>query len=103
MEWKNMLDLRLPFWLDDIQRLKQKTEQVAQREYAASKDPFSIALYYVLLGKTKLLSGLFRVAKELKIAELLANDFTEERWKSAAIKNAFVLKSKQRLRGCVHS
>ncbi|KAF0734348.1 hypothetical protein Ae201684_008950 [Aphanomyces euteiches] len=96
MEWKNMLDLRLPFWLDDIQRLKQKTEQVAQREYAASKDPFSIALYYVLLGKTKLLSGLFRVAKELKIAELLANDFTEERWKSAAIKNAFVLKSKQR-------
>ncbi|KAF0720785.1 Aste57867_64 [Aphanomyces stellatus] len=96
MEWKHMQQLRLPFWLDDIQRLRQKTEQVAQREYAASKDPFTVALYYVLLGKTRVLSGLFRLAKESKIAELLVNDFSEDRWKAAAIKNAFVLKSKQR-------
>ncbi|RHY34075.1 hypothetical protein DYB32_001166 [Aphanomyces invadans] len=96
MEWSLMQKLRLPFWLDDIQRLKQATEQVANREYAASKDPFSIALYYVLLGKTRLLSNLFRLGKETKIADLLVNDFADDRWKAAAIKNAFVLKSKQR-------
>ncbi|ETV99253.1 hypothetical protein H310_07999 [Aphanomyces invadans] len=96
MEWSLMQKLRLPFWLDDIQRLKLATEQVANREYAASKDPFSIALYYVLLGKTRLLSNLFRLGKETKIADLLVNDFADDRWKAAAIKNAFVLKSKQR-------
>ncbi|EQC36557.1 hypothetical protein SDRG_06005 [Saprolegnia diclina VS20] len=94
--WTEMRDLRLPFWLDDLAKLREKTEQVAQSAYAASKDPFDVALYYVLLGKTRLLAGLFRLAKENKIADLLTNDFDDDRWRTAAIKNAFVLKSKGR-------
>ncbi|OQR97751.1 hypothetical protein ACHHYP_10081 [Achlya hypogyna] len=94
--WLDVRDLRLPFWLADVGKLREKTEQVAQSEYTATKDPFQVALYYVLLGKTRLLAGLFRLAKEPKIAELLANDFAEDRWRTAAIKNAFVLKSKGR-------
>ncbi|OQS04943.1 hypothetical protein THRCLA_02860 [Thraustotheca clavata] len=94
--WAVFRDLRLPFWVEDLSKLKQKTELVAQFEYAATKNPFEVALFYVLLGKTRLLSGLFRLAKENKIADLLANDFTEDRWRTAAIKNAFVLKSKGR-------
>ncbi|RQM26586.1 hypothetical protein B5M09_003012 [Aphanomyces astaci] len=96
MDWHRMQKLRVPFWLDDIARLKQTTERMANRAYAATKDPFAVALYFVLLGKTRLLSNVFRLAHETKIADLLANDFDDDRWKAAAIKNAFVLKSKQR-------
>ncbi|KDO23563.1 hypothetical protein SPRG_10758 [Saprolegnia parasitica CBS 223.65] len=83
--WDDVRDLRLPFWLDDTAKLREKTEQVAQSAYAASKDPFDVALYYDSFDWPR-----------NKIADLLTNDFADDRWRTAAIKNAFVLKSKGR-------
>ncbi|POM73732.1 Hypothetical protein PHPALM_9397 [Phytophthora palmivora] len=36
------------------------------------------------------------MANESRISELLSNNFADLRWKNAAIKNAYVLKTKQR-------
>lgn len=96
MTWKEMKQLRLPFWVKSISKLQQFTEKAAQTEYASTRDPFHVALFYVLLGKTKLLASLFKMANESRISELLSNDFANPRWKNAAIKNAYVLKAKRR-------
>lgn len=96
MTWKEMKQLRLPFWVKSISKLQQFTEKAAQAEYASTRDPFHVALFYVLLGKTKLLASLFKMANESRISELLSNDFADPRWKNAAIKNAYVLKAKRR-------
>lgn len=96
MTWKEMKQLRLPFWVKSVAKLQQLTEKAAQTEYAATRDPFSVALFYVLLGKTKLLASLFKMGNETRIYELLSNNFSEPRWKNAAIKNAYVLKAKRR-------
>ncbi|KAL3666697.1 hypothetical protein V7S43_008323 [Phytophthora oleae] len=96
MSWKEMRRLRLPFWLKSSAKLIQFTEKVAQAEFAENRDPFAVAVFYVLLGKTRLLVSLFKMANESRISELLSNNFSEMRWKNAAIKNAFVLKTKQR-------
>ncbi|RLN98568.1 hypothetical protein BBJ28_00005958, partial [Nothophytophthora sp. Chile5] len=96
MTWKEMKRLRLPFWLKSSSKLTQLAEKAAQAEFAATRDPFTVAVFYVLLGKTRLLASLFKMANETRIFELLGNDFSELRWKNAAIKNAYVLKTKQR-------
>uniref|UniRef100_K3X8Q7 RAVE complex protein Rav1 C-terminal domain-containing protein n=1 Tax=Globisporangium ultimum (strain ATCC 200006 / CBS 805.95 / DAOM BR144) TaxID=431595 RepID=K3X8Q7_GLOUD len=96
MTWKEMKQLRLPFWVKSVAKLQQFMEKAAQTEYAATRDPFHVALFYVLLGKTKLLASLFKVNNETRIYELLSNNFAEPRWKNAAIKNAYVLKAKRR-------
>ncbi|KAI9908295.1 hypothetical protein PsorP6_003630 [Peronosclerospora sorghi] len=96
MSWKDMKRLRLPFWLRSSAMLAQFAEKVAQVEYAAHRDPFSVAIFYVLLGKIRLLANLFNMANESRISDLLCNNFSDVRWKNAAIKNAYVLKTKLR-------
>ncbi|KAL7683455.1 putative RAVE complex protein Rav1 [Plasmopara halstedii] len=96
LSWNEMRRSRLPFWLKSSAKLVHFVEKVAQAEYAANRDPFVVAVFYVLLGKTTLLATLFKLASETRIAELLSKNFTEMRWKNAALKNAYVLKTKQR-------
>ena len=64
------------------------------------RDPTDCSLFYMALRKKKLLLGLWRSAishKEQAIMlKFLTNDFTEQRWKTAAFKNAYVLLGKQR-------
>ncbi|CAI5741832.1 unnamed protein product [Hyaloperonospora brassicae] len=91
-----MRRLRLPFWLKSAAKLIQFLEKAAQVEYATNRNPFAVAVFYVLLGKTRLLASLFKMANESRISDLLGNDFSDLRWKNAAIKNAYVLKAKQR-------
>ncbi|TDH73233.1 uncharacterized protein CCR75_005459 [Bremia lactucae] len=96
MSWNEFQHLRLPFWLKSYAKLFHFVEKVAQVEYAANRDPFAVAVFYVLLGKNNLLASLFKMANETRIAELLSNNFNDSRWINAALKNAFVLKTKQR-------
>lgn len=96
MSWKEMKQLRLPFWVKSVAKLQQYTERTAQSEYTSTRDPFHVALFYVLLGKTKLLASLFKLGNESRISDMLSNDFSDQRWKNAAIKNAYVLKAKRR-------
>ena len=77
-------------------------EVIARNEYMAgdSRDPTACSLFYFALGKTKLVHGLWRQASWHKeqnlMLKFLGNDFSQARWRTAALKNAFALLSKRR-------
>lgn len=77
-------------------------EVVARNHYMAgdTRDPTQCSLFYFALGKMKLVHGLWRQAawhKEQNVMlKFLSNDFTQARWRTAALKNAFALLSKRR-------
>lgn len=77
-------------------------EIIARNQYTGKddKDPVACTLFYLALKKKKLLLGLWRTAhghaEQGKMVTFLANDFDQDRWKTAALKNAFALLGKQR-------
>lgn len=58
------------------------------------------SLYYLALRKKPVLVGLWRMAtwsrEQAATQRLLSNNFTEERWKTAALKNAYALMGRRR-------
>jgi hypothetical protein len=81
---------------------KAHVEMVARNQYMAgdTRDPTACSLLYFALGKHKLVHGLWRQAawhkEQTAMLKFLTNDFSQDRWKTAALKNAFALMSKQR-------
>jgi hypothetical protein len=77
-------------------------EVVARNTFMAQedRDPTSCSLIFFALGKKKVVHGLWRQAPGHKeqnmMLKFLANDFTQDRWKTAALKNAYALLSKNR-------
>ncbi len=65
-----------------------------------ARDPTACSLFYFALGKVRLVHGLWKQAawhKEQNVMlKFLSNDFSVERWRTAALKNAFALLGKQR-------
>lgn len=81
---------------------KVHIEVVARNQYMAGdmRDPTACSLFYFALGKAKLVLGLWRQAawhkEQAQMLKFLNNDFTQPRWRTAALKNAFALLSKRR-------
>jgi len=81
---------------------KGQLEVVARNTFMAQedRDPTSCSLIFFALGKKKVVHGLWRQAPGHKeqnmMLKFLANDFTQDRWKTAALKNAYALLSKNR-------
>jgi len=86
--------------IDLIQRAQ--FEVIARNEYAKTeeKNPVDCALYYLALRKKPVLVGLWRIAtwsrEQGATHRLLSNNFNEERWKTAALKNAYALMGRRR-------
>ncbi|KAK5997385.1 Regulator of V-ATPase in vacuolar membrane protein 1 [Cladobotryum mycophilum] len=102
MLWEHARESGIFMWLTDIQTLRHQFEIVARNEYTKSetKNPVECSLYYLALRKKTVLQGLWRMAtwnKEQTVTQrLLANNFTEPKWRTAALKNAYALLSKRR-------
>jgi hypothetical protein len=81
---------------------KMHFEAVARNEYTRGdeKNPVDCSLFYLALKKKTVLQGLWRMAswnKEQRATQkLLANNFDDPKWKTAALKNAYALLSKRR-------
>jgi hypothetical protein len=64
------------------------------------RDPVDCSLFYLALKKKSVLLGLWKVSsghpEQQSMLKFLSNNFNEERWKTAAVKNAFALLGKQR-------
>jgi hypothetical protein len=77
-------------------------EVVARNEYTRSEDknPVDCSLLYLALRKKAVLQGLWRMAswnkEQVATQKLLANNFSDAKWKTAASKNAYALLSKRR-------
>ncbi|KAG5647592.1 hypothetical protein DXG03_008945 [Asterophora parasitica] len=100
--WSDARALGVPIWLNSVETLKTQLEVIARNEYMAgdNRDPTACSLYYFALGKVKLVHGLWRQAawhqEQAVMLKFLANDFSDARWRTAALKNAFALLSKRR-------
>jgi hypothetical protein len=72
-------------------------EILARNHYTEEepKNPINCSLYYLALKKKTVLAGLWRVAswhkEQARTLKMMLNDFTQPRWKAAALKNAFAL------------
>ncbi len=77
-------------------------EVIARNEYTKTEErnPVDCALYYLALRKKPVLVGLWRMAtwsrEQGATHRLLTNNFNEERWKTAALKNAYALMGRRR-------
>ncbi|KAJ3560471.1 hypothetical protein NP233_g10818 [Leucocoprinus birnbaumii] len=102
MTWADARALGIPVWLNSVESLKTQMETIARNEYMAgdNRDPVACSLFYFALGKHKLVHGLWRQAawhnEQGLMLKFLANDFSQARWKTAAMKNAYALLGKRR-------
>lgn len=99
LTWENIKQTGLVYWTKTV-TLTTIIEQMARNEFSDCRDPSGkISLFYLALRKKQILIGLWRTvhhSEQQKMLKFLNNDFTQPRWKSAALKNAFVLLGKHR-------
>lgn len=101
LKWATLKELGVGWWLRNISLLKQCIEKLAKAAYQQQQDPLDAAIYYLAMKKKSLVWGLFRSQRDEKMTAFFANNFNENRWRKAALKNAFVLLGKQRFEHAV--
>lgn len=99
--WDRAQEYKIAYWArqDD---LLTAFENIAKFEFTKNdkRDPGNCSIFYLALRKKQILIGLWRISighkEQQKMLKFLNNDFSEPRWRTAALKNAFVLLSKHR-------
>ncbi|CAJ0959160.1 unnamed protein product, partial [Mesorhabditis belari] len=94
--WDELRTLGAAWWMRSTASLKVTVEKLAKAAYQANQDPMDAALFYLALKKKNVLTHLFKSSRTTMMAEFFMNDFSEIHWQKVAMKNAFVLMSKQR-------
>ena len=90
--WNRVRETGAALWVLDNNALCSMGERVARQQFLQNdRDPNSCLLLYAALGKSKVVAGLFKLKREEKKYLFFMNDFSQERWKSAALKNAYAL------------
>ncbi|KAL3867333.1 hypothetical protein ACJMK2_044544 [Sinanodonta woodiana] len=94
--WEELREFGTGWFISNINVLKKTIEKVAKSAFQAKKDPMDSCIFYMALKKKNILWGLFRSVEDKKMADFFRNDFSEDRWRKAALKNAFALLGRQR-------
>ncbi|CAH0474120.1 unnamed protein product [Peronospora belbahrii] len=99
MQWDDIRLLWLGLWIKDVKDLRAIVERIAKVSYTRTKNAMDVCLFYVALGKKKMLSALAKITQSESnktLASFFDNDFSEKRWTDAAIKNAYSLLNKKK-------
>ena len=96
LNWPELRELGVVWWLRSNAVLRRLVERLAKASFQKNSDPLDAALYYLAMKKKSLVWGLFRSMRDEKMTQFFNNNFGEERWRKAALKNAFALLGKQR-------
>lgn len=75
--------------------LRNAIEVAAKVAFTRRRNPEDCALLYLALGKKTQLQALCRAVRNDKLQEFFGHDFSEPRWRTAAMKNAYALLGKQ--------
>ncbi|CAG9822471.1 unnamed protein product [Phaedon cochleariae] len=94
--WTTLRELGVGWWVRNSNLLKQCFQVLAKAAFQANQDPMDAALYYLALNKKNLLWGLYRAKRDERMTAFFNNNFSEDRWRKAALKNAYALLGKQR-------
>ena len=90
--WEDVRSVGASFWIDNGKSVCALAEKVARQQFLKNdRDPYACLLLYAALGKLKVIAGLFKMKREEKFYNFFMNDFTKDRWKSAALKNGYAL------------
>lgn len=95
-KWSVLKELGVGWWIRSNIVLKRCIDKIAKAAFQQNQDPLDAAIYYLAMKKKNLVWGLFRNKKDDRMTSFFANNFTENRWRKAALKNAFALLGKQR-------
>ncbi|QLQ82576.1 hypothetical protein HG537_0H03390 [Torulaspora globosa] len=101
VSWEKAREFKVACWCRESDLLNL-FEQIAKYEFSGNetRDPSRCAIFYLALKKKEILISLWKISfghpEQQKMLKFLSNDFSQPRWRSAALKNAFVLMSKHR-------
>ncbi|KAI5611383.1 dmX-like protein 2, partial [Silurus asotus] len=96
LQWSELRAVGVGWWIRNINTLRRMVEKVAKAAFQRNNDPLDAALFYLAMKKKAVLWGLFRSQHDEKMTQFFSHNFIEDRWRKAALKNAFSLLGKQR-------
>uniref|UniRef100_A0A667GEJ4 Dmx like 1 n=1 Tax=Lynx canadensis TaxID=61383 RepID=A0A667GEJ4_LYNCA len=108
--WSELRAMGVGWWVRNTRTLRKCIEKVAKAAFYRKNDPLDAAIFYLAMRKKAVIWGLYRSQKDTKMTQFFGHNFEDERWRKAALKNAFSLLGKQRfehsaafflLAGCV--
>ncbi|XP_044135572.1 LOW QUALITY PROTEIN: dmX-like protein 2 [Bufo gargarizans] len=95
-QWSELRAMGIGWWVRNINTLRRCIEKVAKASFQRNSDPLDAAIFYLAMKKKAVLWGLFRSQHDEKMTTFFSHNFKEDRWRKAALKNAFSLLGKQR-------
>lgn len=122
VKWGVLKELGVGWWLRNTTLLRNCVERLAKAAFQVSlvdiktfnfynikfhlflqakQDPLDAAIFYIAMKKKSVVWGLYRNKRDEKMTSFFSNDFSEDRWRKAALKNAFALLGIQRFEHAV--
>ncbi|XP_009985771.1 PREDICTED: dmX-like protein 2 isoform X3 [Tauraco erythrolophus] len=95
-QWSELRAMGIGWWVRNISTLRRCIEKVAKAAFQRNNDALDAALFYLAMKKKAVVWGLFRSQHDEKMTAFFSHNFSEDRWRKAALKNAFALLGKQR-------
>ncbi|XP_043932298.1 dmX-like protein 2 [Protopterus annectens] len=95
-QWSELRAMGVGWWARNINTLRRCIEKVAKASFQRNNNALDAALFYLAMKKKAVLWGLFRSQHDEKMTQFFSHNFNEDRWRKAALKNAFALLGKQR-------
>ncbi|KAM4819523.1 dmX-like protein 1 isoform 7-T7 [Thomomys bottae] len=94
--WSELRAMGVGWWVRNNRILRTCIEKVAKAAFYRNNDPLDAAIFYLAMKKKAVIWGLYRSQKDTRMTQFFGHNFEEERWRKAALKNAFSLLGKQR-------
>lgn len=94
--WSELRAMGVGWWVRSNRILRKCIEKVAKAAFYRKNDPLDAAIFYLAMRKKGIIWGLYRSQKDTKMTQFFGHNFEDERWRKAALKNAFSLLGKQR-------
>uniref|UniRef100_A0A8C0PII8 RAVE complex protein Rav1 C-terminal domain-containing protein n=1 Tax=Canis lupus familiaris TaxID=9615 RepID=A0A8C0PII8_CANLF len=93
-QWSELRAMGIGWWVRNINTLRRCIEKVAKASFQRNNDALDAALFYLSMKKKAVVWGLSQ--HDEKMTTFFSHNFNEDRWRKAALKNAFSLLGKQR-------
>ncbi|XP_062045260.1 dmX-like protein 1 isoform X2 [Lepus europaeus] len=94
--WSELRAMGVGWWVRNTRILRRCIEKVAKAAFYRKNDPLDAAIFYLAMKKKAVIWGLYRSQKDTRMTQFFGHNFEDERWRKAALKNAFSLLGKQR-------
>ncbi|KAL7542167.1 hypothetical protein ACHAXR_013156 [Thalassiosira sp. AJA248-18] len=98
--WESARAIKLPYWVRSEKMLASVAEEIAQTIYKSTKSVMDCALYYVAMRNMKKLQAIAATDRSLQgkkfLKFIIDHDFSSDRGRSAAEKNAYSLLGKRK-------